>query len=101
MCGGGTDVRAYWGGTTCIQGLENADIASQPGLLQNYPNPFNPRTRIGFQISALEVSFVEVSDVMGREVLTLVNEEMRAGTFERTFDAANFAGGGYLYRLAA
>jgi hypothetical protein len=44
---------------------------------------------------------LKVYDVLGREVRTLVNEELQAGNHERTFDASGLASGVYLYRLQA
>ncbi len=77
-------------------------------LEQNYPNPFNPTTEIRFQISEVggqrsEVSHVSlrVYDLLGREVATLVNEEMKAGRYEINFNASNLASGVYFYTLRA
>ena len=71
-------------------------------LLQNYPNPFNPNTRIGFRVSAEELVSLKVFDVLGREISTLVNEEMKPGSYEVTFAPGNgntMASGMYYYRL--
>lgn len=70
-------------------------------LLQNYPNPFNPSTKIGFKVSGIGFRDValKVHDVLGREVATLVNEQLAGGTHEVTFDAGGLASGVYLYRL--
>jgi hypothetical protein len=77
-------------------------------LEQNYPNPFNPETRIGFSLPAGQAGVsgaglvsLKVFDVLGREVATLVNEEMRPGRYERTFDASGISSGIYFYRLHA
>jgi hypothetical protein len=68
-------------------------------LNQNYPNPFNPLTVIKYQIP--EVSFVtlNVYDVLGREVSTLVNEEKPVGSYEVEFDGSELTSGIYFYRL--
>jgi len=73
-------------------------------LYQNYPNPFNPSTTIKFSIPFVEsrhASSVQliVYDVLGREVTTLINEEMQTGTYEVEFDATNLPSGIYFYRL--
>jgi hypothetical protein len=70
-------------------------------LNQNYPNPFNPSTSINYQI--LELSFVtlKVFDVLGREVITLVNEEKPVGNYETKFDATSLPSGIYIYRIQA
>ena len=75
-------------------------------LYQNYPNPFNPRTRIAFNIpvdqsrQAGTVS-LKVFDILGKEIATLVNERLRAGTYEIDFDASLYPSGAYVYRLSA
>ena len=70
-------------------------------LLQNYPNPFNPTTRIGFQIANGAWVSLRVFDLLGREVSTLVNEQMKPGRYEVTFDGSALASGVYYYRLEA
>ena len=70
-------------------------------LSQNYPNPFNPITHFGFRIADFGFVSLKVYDVLGREVRTLVNENLQAGSYERTFDATGLASGVYFYRLKA
>ena len=70
-------------------------------LGQNYPNPFNPSTTISFSIPGTELVHLNVYDVMGNEVATLINEEKSAGTYSVEFDASGFASGTYFYRLQA
>ena len=67
---------------------------------QNYPNPFNPTTKIGFQVTGYGLVSLKVYDVLGREVATLVNEELSPGRYERTFDGSTMASGIYWYRLS-
>jgi len=69
-------------------------------LLQNYPNPFNPRTIIGFQLTVNSFAKLTVYDLLGREVTTLVNEQLKPGTYEVDWNAANFPSGVYYYRLS-
>lgn len=69
------------------------------GLNQNYPNPFNPSTNVKFSIvNAGDVKLV-VYDVRGREVQTLVNESLKPGTYEVSFDGSSLTSGVYFYRL--
>ncbi|MFA7360185.1 MAG: T9SS type A sorting domain-containing protein [Candidatus Kapaibacterium sp.] len=68
-------------------------------LSQNYPNPFNPNTVISFQLSVDSKVSIKVYDVQGREVQTLVNERMNAGTYETTFDGSGLNSGVYFYRM--
>jgi hypothetical protein len=70
-------------------------------LEQNYPNPFNPITKIRFQIPSASFVQLEVYDILGRKVTTLLNKEMNAGGYVTEFDASKFASGVYIYRLKA
>ena len=70
-------------------------------LESNYPNPFNPSTKISFTIpEAHHVSLV-VYDALGREVATLVDSELGAGTHTVSFDGQKLASGVYIYRIRA
>ena len=73
-------------------------------LSQNYPNPFNPTTTIMYQISSDirdQMSMVKllVYDVLGREVVTLVDEQKNPGEYEVKWDASNQPSGIYFYKL--
>ena len=71
-------------------------------LQQNYPNPFNPTTNIAFGLPENGKVFLEVFDVLGRKVTTLLSGENKtAGRHKVTFDAHNLASGMYIYRLQA
>ncbi len=70
-------------------------------LEQNYPNPFNANTIIRFQINDSRFVRLKVFDIQGREVATLVNENLQPGKYEVTFDAGNLPSGIYFYRLSA
>ena len=77
------------------------DIPTKYLLSQNYPNPFNPSTTISFSIPTSEFVTLKVYDVLGREVATLVNENLSAGNYSYNFDASNLTNGVYLYKLQA
>ncbi|MEW5800179.1 MAG: T9SS type A sorting domain-containing protein, partial [Bacteroidota bacterium] len=68
-------------------------------LEQNYPNPFNPETVIRFRVNENGFTTLKIFDVMGREVATLMEQELSSGTYQVTFNAEKFASGIYLYRL--
>jgi hypothetical protein len=68
-------------------------------LYQNYPNPFNPETEIGFRTRESGFVSLKVFDVLGREVATLVNTELRAGEHRVKWSANGSAGGVYVYQL--
>lgn len=68
-------------------------------LYQNYPNPFNPTTTIPFGLTEEMDVRLEVFDILGRKVQTLISEKLPAGTHTVNFDAASLASGIYLYRI--
>jgi hypothetical protein len=70
-------------------------------LNQNYPNPFNPSTVIGYELSEHAAVSLEVYDMTGRKVATLVNGEQAAGSYKVNFNGSDLASGMYLYRLTA
>lgn len=74
-------------------------------LMQNYPNPFNPLTKIRFNIPSLGFEQVQtdlkVYDILGNNVVTLVDEFKKPGSYEVNFDATNLASGIYFYQLRA
>ena len=70
-------------------------------LMQNYPNPFNPSTKISFAIPSRSFISLKVFDMLGREVSTVVSEEMSAGNYSRQWNASNVSSGVYFYRLQA
>ena len=70
-------------------------------LGQNYPNPFNPSTHFQFSIADARFVSFKVYDILGREVASLVNERMKAGTYTVEWNASQFASGIYFARLEA
>ena len=70
-------------------------------LNQNYPNPFNPTTTISFQIPKSGFVSLTVCDVIGKEIIELVNDEKQAGNYELEFDATGLSSGIYFYQLRA
>lgn len=68
-------------------------------LEQNYPNPFNPSTTIPYGLSETGPVQLEVYDILGRKIQTLVNSEQFAGNYTIRFDAGSLASGVYFYRL--
>ena len=74
-------------------------------LSQNYPNPFNPVTKIKFDVPSVKQAslFVnlKVFDITSREIQTLVNESLKPGTYEATFDGSKLNSGVYFYKMTA
>lgn len=70
-------------------------------LRGNYPNPFTSTTRIQFQLATTEHVTVEVFDMLGRQVVSLLDEQLTPGSHEVSFDARSLPAGLYVYRLAA
>lgn len=68
-------------------------------LEQNYPNPFNPSTEIKFSISTSTKVKLIVTDILGREVATLLNDDLSAGNYSINFNAQNISSGVYFYTL--
>jgi photosystem II stability/assembly factor-like uncharacterized protein len=102
---------AVGGDTTIITGVNsnnNPVVVNNYQLKQNYPNPFNSETKIKFEIPSSgfpiktfgnDKVVLKVFDILGREVTTLVNEKLSAGSYEVTFNAGNFPSGIYFVCL--
>ena len=81
--------------------LENLNIGvpKSYSLSQNYPNPFNPVTKINYAIPKDGLVKIRIYDILGREIIKLVNEEKPAGTYELTWNAENLPSGIFFYQL--
>jgi len=76
-------------------------IPKEYSLHQNYPNPFNPVTTIKFDIPNDGLVQLEIFDILGRRISTLVDEYRTAGSYEQVFNASSLASGVYVYKLQA
>ncbi|HEY4612042.1 MAG TPA: T9SS type A sorting domain-containing protein, partial [Bacteroidota bacterium] len=84
--------------TTSVESVA-ATTPTRFSLEQNYPNPFNPRTNVGFRVAERGFVTLKVFDLLGKEIATLVSEELSAGTYSIPWDASSLPSGVYLYRL--
>jgi len=80
---------------------EVKELPNSISLSQNYPNPFNPTTTIKFELQVGSDVTLEVFDVSGRKVATLVETRLNAGQHFAVFDASTLSSGVYFYRLRA
>ena len=85
--------------TTSTHDMKNQPVKFE--LKQNYPNPFNPSTKIKYAISERSFVTLKIYDVLGNEVVSLVNEEKPEANYEVTFNADDLPSGIYLARLTA
>jgi hypothetical protein len=87
------------GGGPTVGVRENANLPSTFVLSQNYPNPFNPTTKITYAVPTVTNVRLEVFDVLGRKVATLVNETKQAGEYSVDFNASRLVSGVYMYHM--
>lgn len=79
---------------------EDAEVPGELRLDQNYPNPFSGVTQIAFTVPQTATTRLTVYDLMGREVVRLVDETLTQGEYTMHLDGAGLASGTYLYRLS-
>jgi hypothetical protein len=88
-------------GCVDVKPINISGIHDRYELLQNYPNPFNPTTTIQFSLPESQNVILKIYNILGQEVATLLNENMRAGVYTADFDATRLSTGLYIYRLRA
>lgn len=86
--------------TPVIEPEQPPVLPVSPHLAQNFPNPFNPTTTIAFDLPRADHVRLSIFNVLGRQVATLVDERLGAGSHEAVWDAADAATGIYFYRLS-
>jgi len=93
-----------WGGNAVladVNSIGDGDLPVKFDLAQNYPNPFNPVTKIIFDIPEHTKATLDVFNVLGQKVATLVDGELAPDRYEVEWDGAEAATGIYFYRLTA
>lgn len=93
------ELKSRYGIITSIDQIADNNIPGDFILYQNYPNPFNPETVISYQLSVNSHVTLQVFDMLGREVATLVDEFKQAGSYAEKFDGSNLPSGIYFYQL--
>lgn len=78
-----------------------SELPKEFKLYENYPNPFNPTTSIKYDIANNAFVKLVVYDVTGKEVETLVNDNLQAGRYEASFNGGNYASGIYFAKIEA
>ncbi len=96
---GWSDVLSF--STAEVVSAEKESTPDEFALKENYPNPFNPDTQISYTVPEQSEVQLEVYNVLGEHVTTLVNEQQSPGRYEVTFDASNLSSGTYIYRIEA
>jgi hypothetical protein len=104
--GNGNNESAYYFGaepfTISVNGVNDAaNTVNSFALSQNYPNPFNPSTVLNYSLPQRGTVSLKVYDMLGREVVTLVNATQEAGNHSVNFNASKLASGLYVYTLRA
>ena len=87
---------------TPVTGIrDNGDdvLPYESELSQNYPNPFNPTTNIQYRINNSGPVTLKVFNILGQEVMTLVNSVQKAGSYQVNFNASKLASGVYIYQI--
>jgi len=84
-------------------GIQNnlIGVPSDFMLDQNYPNPFNPSTKISYGIPKESFVSIKIYDILGKQIMSLVNENKRPGYYDVNFNGSNFASGMYFYKIEA
>lgn len=78
---------------------EEGELPKEFGLSQNYPNPFNPSTTINYALPKASDVSIDVFNILGKKVASLVNQRKTAGNHSVQFQASNLSSGVYFYTL--
>ncbi len=97
---GATINGTHYGTITDVPSISH-ELPISFALSQNYPNPFNPTTTISFDISQKSFVTLKVYDMLGREVATVVNQELTPDSYTKEYNANSLSSGVYVYRLTA
>lgn len=84
-----------------VVGVESKTLGGPSNyvLMQNYPNPFNPSTKISFRLKTSGFVTLDVYNILGQRVASIINRELQEGSHSVTFDASDLPSGAYVYRM--
>ncbi len=81
--------------------VDKIELPTEYSLAQNYPNPFNPSTTINFSLKQNGLTTLEVYNVIGQKVKTVLNQNLKAGKHQIIFDASDLSSGIYFYQISS
>ena len=90
-----------FGKRAIVEDSGNKTIPQKYSLSDNYPNPFNPETRIEFELPEAGLTRLIIYDLLGREVVRLIDGEVSAGSHKVSWNASKMISGVYLYKLTS
>lgn len=93
--------KAAWLANPPVSVTASEVVPENFALSQNYPNPFNPSTKIEFTVPTESRVRLDIFDLLGRRIATLVDEQKIAGTYVVDFEGSNLVSGVYIYQLSS
>jgi hypothetical protein len=97
----GTQSNGIYASISIVTAVVESNREKSYSLDQNFPNPFNPSTTISFSLPTKSFVSLKIFDLLGRNVATIVAEELPAGNYQRQWNASMFSSGVYFYSLQA
>ncbi len=97
---GDCNIRAKVSTETFVKTIVNNYMPTKIKLYPNYPNPFNPTTQISFSIDKNSKVILEIYDIKGMYICTLIDDGFNAGIHETYWDASKYSSGVYFVRLS-
>ena len=91
----------WWAGVVGVNDKSESALPTKFSLEQNYPNPFNPSTKIVYSVPKESQIKLEIFNILGQKVATLVNEVKPTGNYSINFDASSLSSGVYVYQLTS
>jgi hypothetical protein len=92
-------VEVYVQSTTDVKEEYSPNSPASFSLMQNYPNPFNPSTKINYTLPETQKVVIKVYNILGNEIMTLVNGEKSKGSYSLNLDLSDYTSGVYFYAI--